>query len=70
MYQNLEAELKRSGIKREQIAAALGINIATVSAKLTRSDRLRLDEAMKIKRTFFPALGLDYLFETTDNKTA
>lgn len=70
MYRNLEAELKRNGITREQIAAALGINIATVSAKLTRLDRLRLAEAVKIKQRFFPDLGLEYLFDTTDSKTA
>jgi orotate phosphoribosyltransferase-like protein len=70
MYRNLEAELKRNGIKREQIANALSINIATVSAKLTRSDRLRLDEAVKIQQTFFPELDLKYLFECQAYKTA
>lgn len=62
MYKNLEAELKRKGITRADVAEAVGINIATVSEKLTKENRLKLSEAMKIKDCFFPDLSLEYLF--------
>lgn len=70
MYRNLEAELRRLGVLRENLAEVLGLNIATVSAKLTRPGRLKLDEAIIIQETFFPELDFKYLFETTDKKTA
>ena len=63
MYRNLEAELRRKGITRAQIAEALGINVATVSDKLTKPHRMKLCEAQVIRKIFFPDLGLSYLFE-------
>lgn len=65
MYRNLEAELKRNGITRADIAAVLGINIATVSEKLTKPNRLKYSEAAKIKKAFFGDMDIEYLFETT-----
>ena len=70
MYRNLEAELRRLGVLRENIAEVLGINIATVSAKLTKPGRLRLDEAITIQETFFPELDLKYLFDYPGRKSA
>ena len=65
MYRNLEAELKRKGITRADIAAVLGINIATVSEKLTKPNRLKYSEAAKIQKAFFRELNIEYLFDTT-----
>lgn len=65
MYRNLEAELKRKGLLREDIAKLLGCTITTASEKLTKPERLKLEEAQKIKLAFFPSLTLDYLFEIT-----
>lgn len=70
MYRNLEAELRRLGVLREDIAEVLGINVATVSAKLTRPGRLKLDEAIKIQETFFPKMDIKYLFEREECKSA
>lgn len=70
MYRNLEAELKRQGISRGEIATAIGVNIATVSAKLTRPGRLKLDEAIRIQETFFPKMDIKYLFECEECKSA
>lgn len=53
MYRNLEAELSRYGIARKDIAAVLGLNVNTVSEKLSNPDRLKLKEAQTIRRTFF-----------------
>lgn len=64
MYRNLEAELARKGITRADIAKALGINIATVSGKLNAKNRIKLCEAIAIKKLYFPELSLEYLFAT------
>lgn len=69
MYRNLEAELARKGIKRADIAKALGVTIGTVSEKLNSATKLKVIEATIIRDTFFPDLELDYLFATAD-KTA
>lgn len=69
MYRNLEAELRRNGITREKIAEILGVTISTASEKLTKPNRLKIDEANKIKLALFPTLTLDYLFEVS-NKSA
>lgn len=63
MYRNLEAELKRNEITREQLAQLLGVTVSTMSEKLTKPNRLKVHEAKKIRKTFFPNLTLDYLFE-------
>lgn len=64
MYRNLEAELKRKGLTRDDVATALNINISTVSAKLTKPNRLKYSEAKKIKETFFNEenFSIEYLF--------
>ena len=36
MYRNLRAEMARSGITNEQLAKGIGVNPATMSAKLQR----------------------------------
>lgn len=69
MFKNLKAEMARSGINNKQIAEALGIDASTVSAKLNSYDRLKLCEAEKIRKTFFPDLQIDYLF-AIEEKTA
>lgn len=63
MYRNLEAELARKNITRAQLAQVLGINVATVSEKMTKPGRLKIDEAITIRDALFPDLKLDYLFE-------
>lgn len=70
MYRNLEAELKRYNITRKQLADALGINVATMSNKLTRYGRLKLCEAIKIQSTFFPGMTIEYLFESVEKQAA
>ena len=66
MYRNLEAELARKGIKRADIAKALGVTIGTVSEKLNSATKLKVIEATIIRDTFFPDLKLDYLFATQE----
>jgi transcriptional regulator with XRE-family HTH domain len=66
MYRNLEAELARKGITRADIAKVLGVALGTVSEKLNNSRKLKVYEAMKIRKAFFPDLDFDYLFETQE----
>lgn len=64
MYRNLEAELKRKGITRKMLADKLGINIATVSAKLTGKAKLTFDEVTVItKQVFKNEFDIPYLFK-------
>lgn len=62
MYMNLKAEMARKGITNEQLANGIGINPATMSAKLNIAGRMRLDEAQYLRDKFFPGMTMDYLF--------
>lgn len=62
MYRNLKAEMARSGLTNEQLAKGIGVNPATMSAKLNTAGRMRLDEAQQLRDEFFPGMTMDYLF--------
>lgn len=49
---NLKAEMARKGITNEQLANEIGINPATMSAKLNIAGRMRLDEAQCLGISF------------------
>lgn len=66
MYYNLKAEMARASVTNDMLARCIGVNVATVSAKLNVAGRLRLDEAQKIRDTFFPDMTMDYLYLRTD----
>ena len=70
MYRNLRAEMARSGITSEQLAKGIGVNPATMSAKLNTAGRMRLDEAQQLWDEFFPGMTMDYLFGDTPEKSA
>lgn len=71
MYPNLNAELARKGIKRSDVARDLFQGRkATVSDKLNGKVPLLLDEAIKIKKHYFPEYKLDYLFKKQNEKVA
>lgn len=64
MFRNLEAEMKRKGLTRKQLADVLGININTISAKLVGRSPLLWDEALLIADKLFKGeFDLKYLFE-------
>lgn len=70
LYPNLMAEMAREGITAEKIAEKIGINVATMSAKINYEGRMKLHEAAKIRDCFFPGMAIDYLFSTaSDGKT-
>lgn len=62
MYRNLEAELKRLGINRTELAKKIKINISSLSGKLNGTRPLTLQEAKEIKKIFGDKFTIDYLF--------
>ena len=62
-YKNLRAEMARKGVTVRQIAQFLKVRFATVSDKLNGRSRFFCDEAIQIKRRFFPECPLEYLFD-------
>lgn len=66
MYKNLEAEMTRNSISSYDIAKVINKSYNTTREKLTGKSPLHLNEAIKIKRQFFPNSTLDYLFDIGD----
>lgn len=62
LYPNLMAEMAREGITAEKMAEKIGINAATMSAKINYEGRMKLHEAVKIRDCFFSGMAIDYLF--------
>lgn len=53
IYKNLAAEIAREGITEKMLARGIGINVATMSAKINCEGRMKLYEAVKIRDCFF-----------------
>lgn len=67
-YGNLKAEMGRRNITIEAVAKTLSIHRNSVSNKVNGSSSFSIEEAMKIKNTFFPDLDYRYLFATEEEK--
>lgn len=63
MYKNLEAEMIRNGILKKDIAKCLGVRDAIVLDKMNGKSTFTLDEALKIKNTYFSGMIIEYLFK-------
>ncbi|MBQ4050234.1 MAG: XRE family transcriptional regulator [Oscillospiraceae bacterium] len=59
---NLKAELARRNIALCEVAQTLGISVKTLYNKLYGRSTFGIDEAFKIRDTYFSGMGLDYLF--------
>lgn len=68
MYRNLRAEMARNGLTMGDLAKALNVRRATISDKINGKYRFYYDECLKIKKTFFPDLSIEYLFEKDEEK--
>ena len=68
MVNNLEAEMKRIGVTRQDIAGLLGLTYRTIHSRFSGVSEWRYCECVKIRNTYFPGMELEYLF-TADNKT-
>ncbi|MTP72905.1 helix-turn-helix domain-containing protein [Turicibacter sanguinis] len=62
MLINLENARESKKITLAQIGALLGVRYQTVSDKIRGVSGFSFDEAVKIRRTFFPEYDLEYLF--------
>ncbi len=67
MYMNLRAEMARNDVTIGDIAKVLDVRYATICDKLNGRFRFYYDEALKIKKHFFPDCSLEYLFERKQN---
>jgi antitoxin component HigA of HigAB toxin-antitoxin module len=61
-YDNLKAEMRRTGKTQENLAELLERNESTISLKLNRKKKFTLDEAFTIQREWFPKCTIEYLF--------
>lgn len=64
---NLKAEMLRNSITMEQIANVIGRSTRTVSDKIHGRFPLTLEEALKIRDTFFKGMSIEFLF-SPDNE--
>jgi len=69
-YKNLRAEMAREGITIGVISKFLKVRYATVCDKLNGRSRFFSDEAIKIKKHFFPNLLIEYLFDNEEQQSA
>lgn len=67
-YSNLKAEMGRKDITMETISKTLKIHRNSVANKLNGTSSFSIEEAMKIRNTFFPNLEYKYLFATESDK--
>ncbi|MFJ9204097.1 helix-turn-helix domain-containing protein [Bacillus velezensis] len=68
MHNNLRAEMARKGITMVDISNFLNVRYATVNDKVNGKYRFYYNEALKIKRHFFPECNIEYLFECDENE--
>ena len=62
MHSELIKIMKKTNITQKQIAELLNIRQATVSDKVQGKSQFNFEEALKIKKVFFPEYDLEYLF--------
>lgn len=67
---NLSAEMARYGVSNTDIQALLGCSNKTVTNKLADNTSFSINEAIKIRDTFFPGLRIEYLFARAEQDSA
>ena len=63
MFPNLRAEMARLCLDGNNLAKALGVSYKTVINKMIGKTEFTRIEMFTIRKTFFPNLSIDYLFE-------
>ena len=66
MYPVLEGELRKNKITREILANKMNLSVPTVSEKLNKKDRIKLNEAIYIKEFLCTPLSIEELFATEE----
>lgn len=70
MYGNLEAEISRRRMPKYVLAQKIGVSASTLYQKLNGKSSFTLPEARKIKEALGTNGSIDFLFETSENKTS
>lgn len=68
MYANLEAEIARRRIPKEEIAKSIGKTYATFTTKLNGKSSFLYEEALTIQENFFPSMDIKYLFRRDERE--
>lgn len=68
-YLNLKGEMAKRNVTNEAIANLLGIHRNSVYNKINGESKFSIDEAIVIRKTFFPNFDIDTLFETEERST-
>lgn len=63
MYRNLEAEIARHNVSKEDLAHTINKSYQTITLKLNGKYPFTLDEAFEIRDKYFPNCSMGYLFE-------
>lgn len=66
MYRNLEAEIVRKEISKDEIAKAINKTYNTLTLKMAGKFPFTYDEAVTIQEKFFPNCDLKTLFKKTE----
>lgn len=61
---NLEAEMKRKGISRMDIANLIDVSYSTIHSRFNGNSEWLYNECVLIRDTYFLGMELDYLFST------
>ena len=65
MLHNLEAEIARRNLTKQEVADCIGISKRTLYDKLVGKTAFTIKEASKLQGELFPDCEMDYLFEQT-----
>jgi|GEM_PF-480341 len=65
-FYHLNEEMKRRKISMKDLSRTLELPLIQVQEKLTGRRILFLDEAIRIRNTYFPAMDIKYLFAKPD----
>ena len=63
MLRNLMAEMTRNNLETKDLANTIGRDVKSVTNKISCKTEFTRKEMVEIKKTHFPNLSLDYLFE-------
>lgn len=69
MYKNLEKAMKEKDMTRTHLAAILGVDIKSITNKMSGATEWKWSEVKKI-RELFPKYTLDWLFKEEKEKIA
>lgn len=66
-YPNLEAEIARGGLTKQEVADTIGVSRNTFYRWMNGDTDFPLDKAKAVSRTFFPSCDFGYLFESAND---